>query len=332
MKLFRERNPITVGLVGAVVLALAGLATFYSDELPVIGGGTTYTAQFGEAGGIKPDDEVRVAGVKVGKVLAVELGDDHVDVRFRVKDTWVGDRTTAAIRIKTLLGQKNLVLDPMGDAPLRPGTPIPVERTTSPYDVQQVFGDLAVTARRIDSHQLAESLRTMAETFSASTPEDVRTALDGLSALSTTLASRDDELATLLANTREVSGTLARRTGQFEDLLRDGGTLLSELDRRRESIRQLLVGTRSLATELRDLVAENNTQLGPALDKLERVTEVLQRNQDELTAGLERVGPYYRLLGNTVGNGRWIDSYLCGLVPSPAGEGDCLPPRTGGTR
>ncbi|KAA5827140.1 MCE family protein [Saccharopolyspora hirsuta] len=328
MKSFRQRDPVAVGIVGALLMTLLGLGTYFSDELPVIGGGTTYAAEFDEAAGLKPGDEVRVAGVKVGEVRDVALAGDRVRVAFRVEDVWLGDRTSAAIRIKTLLGQKNLVLDPVGSAELDPDEVIPRERTTSPYDVNDAFGDLAEAAGAIDTAQLAESFRTLSATLSASTPQDVRAAFDGLSALSHTLASRDEELTNLLNNTARISTTLGDRSAAFESLIRDGDRLLTELNARREAIGKLFTGTRNLAVELKGLVADNQRTLGPALDQLERVSTVLQRNQDRLTESLVRAGPFYRMIGNAVGNGRWVDTYICGLVPSPSGS--CTPPRAGG--
>ena len=328
MKSFRQRNPVTVGIVGTLLMTLVGLGTYYSDELPVVGGGTTYTARFAEAAGLKASDEVRVAGVKVGEVRDVALDGGQVLVSFRVKDVWLGDRTSAAITIKTLLGQKNLVLDPVGAAELDPDVPIPRDRTTSPYDVNEVFGDLAEATGAIDTAQLAESFRTLSATLSASAPQDVRSAFDGLSALSRTLASRDDELTRLLDNTAKISTTLGDRSAAFESLIRDGDKLLTELNTRREAIGKLFTGARNLAVELKGLVADNQQTLGPALDQLERVSTVLQRNQDKLTESLVRAGPFYRMIGNAVGNGRWIDTYICGLVPEPSGS--CTPPRAGG--
>ena len=51
---------------------------FQAADLPLIGGGDTYFAAFSEAGGLKANDEVRVAGVRVGKVQQVDLAGDHV--------------------------------------------------------------------------------------------------------------------------------------------------------------------------------------------------------------------------------------------------------------
>ncbi|WP_244223880.1 MCE family protein [Amycolatopsis circi] len=330
IKPFRLRNPIAVGAVTALLMALVGTATFFSDDLPILGGGTTYKAEFREAAGLKPNDEVRVAGVKVGEVTGVGLAGDHVEVLFRVKDTWVGNRTTAAIKIKTLLGQKNLVLDPVGDGELNPDQPIPVGRTSSPYDVTAVFNDLAGTVGAIDTGQLAQAFRTLSETLGASAPSDVRTAFNGIAALSQTLASRDDELVKLFQNTNKVSKTLGERSNQIQALIRDGTTLLKELNDRKDAIAKLFSGVKNLSIQLRGLVAENQKTLGPALDQLDRVATVLQRNQGRLEDSLRLAGPFYRLLGNAVGNGRWIDTYLCGLVPNGATPGSCLPPKNGG--
>lgn len=108
----KRRSPAVAGALGILVVLLATLSAFFLDSLPLIGAGSTYTAQFSEAAGLKPSNEVRIAGVKVGKVTAVELDGDHVNVDFKVTDAWVGNETSASIQIKTILGQKYLALDP----------------------------------------------------------------------------------------------------------------------------------------------------------------------------------------------------------------------------
>ncbi|MET0135574.1 MAG: MCE family protein [Kibdelosporangium sp.] len=329
----QERNQAAIGAISIVVLTLVGLTAFYSDDLPIVGGGTTYTAQFSEAAGLTAGTEVRAAGVKIGTVKEVDLDGDHVRVRFRVKNAWIGDRSTVAIRIKTLLGSKYLAVDPQGSADQDPGQPIPMNRTTSPYDINQVFDQLARTVGEIDTTKLSDALNVLSDTF-ADSPQQVRSALAGLSALSRTISSRDEELAELLANTQQVSRSFADRNDQIETLLKDGGLLLDEIHKRRDSISSLLSGSRELAKQLSGLVSDNHTRLRPALEQLDRVNTVLQRNQDNLTRSLQLAGPYYRLLGNAGGSGRWLDMYVCGLIapvgaPPEAdpGDGNCIPPK-----
>jgi len=312
MRSFGERNPIMIAIIGLLVGCLVLAGTFFSADLPVIGGGTTYSADFAEAAGLRSGNEVRVAGVKVGTVRSVDLQGTHVVVRFRVKHTWLGDRSTAAIKIKTLLGQKYLAVDPQGSRALPPGQPIPLDRTTAPYDVTEAFQNLGSTVGQIDTGQLAKSFDTISVAFQHS-PAGVRSMLQGLSALSKTIASRDDQLRTLLANTQRVTRTLSDRDSQFATLIGDGNLLLAELQKRRDAITSLLAGTRELSSQLSGLVADNDRTLAPALAQLDAVTDVLARNQNNLDNALRLAGPYYGLLNNTLGNGRWMDVYLCGL-------------------
>jgi phospholipid/cholesterol/gamma-HCH transport system substrate-binding protein len=327
MRSFRSRNPITIGITGLIVIGLGLLAAIYSDDLPIIGGGTTYKAEFSEAAGIKSTDEVRIAGVKVGKVTGVKLSGDKVLVSFKVKDAWVGDRTRAAIKIKTLLGQKFLSLEPDGTTEMDPSAPIPRSRTLAPYDVLEAFRGLAETVDAVDTPQLAKSFEVLTDTFSG-TSDNVKGALNGLSALSKTISSRDDQLAKLLDNTQQISQTLADRDAEVAKLLEDGNKLLDEIRKRKDAISSLLTGTQKLSVQLRGLVDDNNKQLDPVLTQLDQFTKMLQRNQDDLGKGIEKLAPFVRQFTNTLGNGRWFDNYICGLLPpsiGPINPQGCLP-------
>lgn len=326
MKSFRERNPVRLGVLGTIVLVALGALAYFWPELPGIRG-DTYEAEFSEAAGLRPNDEVRVAGIKVGEVSAVELDVDRVLVTFRVDDTWIGDRTTAAIKIKTLLGRKFLALHPTGADEQDPDVRIGLDRTVTPYDVTQAFEGLADTAGAIDTTQLAESFRTISDTF-ADSPAHVRSALDGLTALSRTISSRDDQLAQLLTNTRQITSTLAGSNEEFDKLIEDGALLLTELNNRRDAIHDLLTGTTELAKQLSGLVADNQKQLGPALEQLDVVTDVLTKYGDKLEQSLKLAGPYFRAVNNATGSGRWIDAYVCGLVPE--NRDPCVAPRLPG--
>src|SRR3954454_10602051 len=95
---FREKNPVVIGAVSLALIAAFVLAAFKAEDLPLIGGGDTYYAAFSEAGGLKANAEVRVAGVRVGKVSAIELVNNHVRVAFKVqKGVDFGSKTGAAI-------------------------------------------------------------------------------------------------------------------------------------------------------------------------------------------------------------------------------------------
>ncbi len=314
---FRERNPVVVGAISLAVVALLIFAAFNAQNLPIIGGGDVYYAAFKEAGGLKANDEVRVAGVRVGKVEKVELDGDHVKVTFRIQDhADFGRDTRADIKVKTLLGAMYLSLEPAGSGQLAAGSEIPVDRTSSPYDVVKAFSGLAETSDKIDTDQLAGALTTLAD-LTRNTPEEFRSALDGVSRLSNNVAAKDAQIDTLLGNLRNVAGVLHARDQDIVGLMRDSDVLFRALVKRRQSVHRLLVSTSTLSTELTRLVRQSRADLTPALTHLQSVVDVLNKNEDNIDNSLRLMAPFYRVFANTLGNGPWFDTYIQNIPPVP---------------
>ncbi|MDX6738283.1 MCE family protein [Actinocorallia sp. A-T 12471] len=322
MRPFRERNPAALGAV-----ALAGIATGIAlalnlDSLPVIGGGTTYHAHFAEAAGLKEGEEVRVAGVKVGKVTGLDLEGDHVRVDFKVdKDLHVGDASELEIKIKTLLGAHYLALDPRGRAKQRPAKAIPISRTTVPYEVVPALSDLTRNVEEIDTDQLAKSFDTLSETFENS-PEEIKASLRGLRRISETISSRDDELSELIDRAKDVTGVLNERQDDLVQLVKDGDKVLQAVKARRQTIHELLVNTYALAQQLNALIDENEDEIKPLLANLKKVTGILLDNRENLDRTIQLMAVYGRQFTDATGQGRWFDSYIQNLLPLPVSIGD----------
>ncbi|MPY83555.1 MAG: MCE family protein [Actinophytocola sp.] len=326
MKPLAERNQALVGAVTVLVLVTSVLAALNADRLPIIGGGTTHAAYFAESAGLMPDNEVQIAGVRAGKISSVELDGTRVRVEFVLDGPAegelprLGDQTAASIQIKTLLGEKYLALVPRGGGTLDPGRPIPLRRTTTPFQVQDAFNQLGTTMSDVDTKQLAGSFDAISGAL-AGAPEHIDGALQGLSALSKTVAERDDELARLLDNTHRVSKLVASRNDRLRKVIHDGSALLGELQARKRAIDNLLTGTQAVAEQLSGMVADNRARLTPALRKLDVVTGVLHRNVANIDRSLELLAPFTRLGANATGNGRWFEGYLCGFLPPTTSAG-----------
>ena len=326
----QPRRPVLIAVIGLLVIGAISWIAFNTNDLPFVSSGTSYTAYFTEAAGLAPGNTVRVAGVTVGTVTGVSLDGAQVKVSFDVKNAWVGDDSTVAIDIVTILGEKDLTVDPLGPAPQDPSKPIPASRTTSPYDVTQALQEVGTVFQQVDTTSVAKALEEISATF-ASTPPAVHQALTGLAALSQTIASQDSQIATLLQGTSQLSGTVASEDSEFQALINDGNLLLAELGQQRQAIGSLLTGTEALSVQLETLVRNDNSTLGPLLANLDKVTTVLERNQANLQEALQLAGPYTRLTGNLVGSGPWFDTYLCGLIPQSYGGTQpttgCEPPK-----
>ena len=176
------------------------------------------------------------------------------------------------------------------------------------------FSQLTTTTEQIDVPQLSTSLDVLATEFKDSPPQ-VKASLEGLTRLSRSIASRDQQLDELLAHAKDVSGTLAARNGEVASLIEDGDLLLAELQKRRAAIHTLLTNTAALASQVTGLVRDNRAQLQPALTQLQQVLTTLRKHQDDLDAGIKAMAPFTRVFANTLGNGRWFDTYIPNLVP-----------------
>jgi phospholipid/cholesterol/gamma-HCH transport system substrate-binding protein len=300
-------NPVPIGVVSLVFLLLLVTLALNLGRLPFTSG-TGYSAAFSEAAGLRSGDAVMVAGVAVGKVTGVSLEDAHVRVDFDLTDGSVhlGARPTASIQIATLLGNKYLSLTPSGSGSWAPDHEIPLADTQAPYDIEPALQGLSQTVQRINTHQLADALNTLATTFQHA-PADLRSTLTGLSRLSRTIASRNTELGQLLQRTSAVTGVLAQRRVQFAQLLGDGDKLLTELDQRREVINQLLVNTTRLARQLTGLVHDNQASIGPMLTHLHTVLALLDSNQSNLDHIIKGLYVFVRGEVDATGAGPWFD-------------------------
>lgn len=315
MKPFRERNPVVVGAVGVLVIALfLGLAS-QASKLPFVGSGPTYAAEFTEVGGLKKGDDVRMNGVLVGEVSDLELRGDKVRVSFRVKSERdrLGRDTGASVRIKTLLGTMYVALEPAGSGALEQGAVIPASRTTPPYDIVQAFGDLSETTQEIDTDQLAYAMKTLGEVTSK-TPDVFQKAVKGVTALSENLAARDEQIKTLLKNIDGISGVLADRNSEVITLFKDGGVLFDALTERRQAIHDVLVGVTQMSDEIDALVSDTRADLKPALDHLAGVVKVLRHNEKNITEALQQLPAFYAMVSNNAGSGPWLDGFVYNLL------------------
>ena len=321
MKMFRERNPRPLGAI--VLVSLVALVAFVLNINNLVATfGEHYTAELGEAAGIKQGDPVMVSGLKVGRVSSVELGGEGVLVEFTITTGGIhlGSETIARVGLATVLGDKSLVVESQGEGTMAVGATIPIERTTSPYDVAAALGDLTTEAGRLDVDQVVQALDAVSATLEGSGPE-LRAAIDGIGRISQTVASRDASLRSLLAHTDDFAGVLADRSQDLVELVHAGNLILAELVQRRQDLEQLLGNVTSMARQLNGLVADNRDGLRATLTELDRVIALLRANEANVSQAIRGLSDYATGLGEVVSSGPFFAAYLQNLLP-----GNLFPP------
>ncbi|RHW23623.1 MCE family protein [Nocardioides immobilis] len=306
------------GVIGTVTLVLVVVAAFNINRLPLIGNSDVIHVQFAEAAGLGSGDAVMISGARVGKVREVRIEDEYVvaDIVLTDGDIELGDRTEARIITITLLGRAAVELDPRGSGELEAGETIPVDRTSSPYNLTSTLNQLTETTAEIDKEQLAEALEEASATLSASSP-DLGPALNGITALSSAVSANDDELRSLVDRADRVTAVLAGRDEQIASLLGAGRSLLSEVHARQDVVISLLHSARELSAQLRLMIRDTDDVLGPALEELDDVVDVLNKNKANLQGTITGLRGYVTAYGEAVSSGPWFDVYLQNLT-SPA--------------
>jgi phospholipid/cholesterol/gamma-HCH transport system substrate-binding protein len=234
-------------------------------------------------------------------------------VKFHVaNNVRLGDRTEAAVRLKTLLGAKILEVTPRGEG--QQSGPIPLERTTPAYQLPDALSDLSTTISGLNTDQVSNSLAVLADTFS-NTPPDLRVAVAGVARFSQTLDARDAQLRNLLATAGKATKVLAERSDEVARLVGDTDALLVQLNSQRAALDHISNNLSAVAKQITGFIAENRQTLRPALDKLNGVLTMVDNRKERVQKALVGLNRYALGLGESVSSGPFFKAYVANLVP-----------------
>lgn len=322
MKSFRDRNPIAIGLVSvAVIGALVGLA-FMAGIQHLFERSYAMSGIFADAAGIRAGDDVRVAGVKAGRVTSVEPNRSagNVIVRFVVDDDVdLGLETSAEIALQTLLGTKYLRLSGQVERPYLADAPaaervIPIERTKTPFDVFELTRVGTRTIEATDTAKLNELVTQLAD-VTGGKHDELQQLLEGINQLSTALNERDAELRSLLDRADQLSGTLAEKDETLVALIDASRGILDLVERRQGDIGRGIDAGALTVEQLSSVVAGHKSQLDLLLETLHPTLDIVDRRQADLDRTLAWLGAGGYGLARGAAHGPWADIYVRSLGP-----------------
>jgi phospholipid/cholesterol/gamma-HCH transport system substrate-binding protein len=320
IKNFRERSPLIVGIISIAAIAAATTFAFFIDRIPALKQAYEVKAEFKDAAGVTSENQVRVAGIKVGTVKSVELAGDRVLVTMEIDNgTEIPDDAFAEIKLATLLGTKFIDIEAKGGGPfLEDGATIPVERTTVPYEIYQASNQGTNVLEGLDGKALNEMLVELTE-LTRIAEDEIGIALEGLNDLGQGINAKDEELRSLLAGADDLTALLDEEGDNIVRLIDSSNDVLGSLARQREEVQSLLEVTNIMARDVTSLLRENEGNIDSILTDLHRALVVLERNVEHLDQALEYAGPSSRYFGSIFTQGRWGDIYSCAII----GTGSC---------
>ncbi len=313
MRTLEGSNRVRNGLMGIVILVIVlGVGQSFAS-VPMLFATPTYYAQFADTGGIAGGDKVRIHGVDVGKVRSMSIDGDKVVIGYSLQGTQIGTESRAAIRTDTILGRRNIEIEPRGTKPLRANGMLPLGQTTTPYQIYDAFFDVTKAASEWDTETVKRSLNVLSETIDQTYPH-LSAALDGVARFSDTIGKRDDQIKQLLANANKIAGILGNRSAQINQLLVNAQSLLGAINERNYAVSMLLERVGSFSEQVKGFI-DDNPNLNRVLEQLRTISDVLRERRGDLMQTLTTVAKFVASLGEAVASGPYFKVMLVNLLP-----------------
>ena len=313
MRTLEGSNRVRNGLMGIIVLLLVlGVGQSFAS-VPMLFATPTYYAQFSDTGGINTGDKVRIAGVDVGRVRSMRIDGDKVVIGYSLGGTQIGTQSRAAIRTDTILGRRNIEIEPRGSEALRANGVLPLGQTTTPYQIYDAFFDVTKAASGWDTQTVKRSLNVLSETIDQTYPH-LSAALDGVARFSDTIGKRDDQIKQLLANANKIAGVLGSRSEQVNRLLVNAQSLLAAINERQYAVSMLLERVSSFSEQVRGFI-NDNPNLNHVLEQLRTISDILNARRGDLMQTLTTVAKFVASLGEAVASGPFFKVLLVNLLP-----------------
>ncbi|MFE3543969.1 MCE family protein [Nocardia sp. NPDC059177] len=310
-----RRSVAGLGVFLAVALALISM-TFVTLNRGVDGSTTSYSALFTDATGLRVGDDVRMAGVRVGRVDAVELDGIRARVRFRVQNEQrlYGD-TIAAITYQNVIGQRYLGLSRgevrvAGELPA--GGEIPVERTEPSFDLSALLNGFEPLFSGLDPRQVDNVTAALVTALQGDVGSLTRL-IEQMSTLAQTLAGPDQILGAVIANLNQVVGNLAGRRAELGTLLGRTRTIVDGLARHREELMTTLTEVSGVADRMATIVAEDRPALDRLLSREPGFTRHFEENKDQFAYLGFNLPALLKGIARVSQEGANLNVYLCNL-------------------
>lgn len=276
-------------LLGAFIVGAGGLLAYMALA---VGGfstapGVHVKAKFASAAGLVKDANVSIAGVEVGKVEGLAVEHDHAVVSLFVRqDAGVRQDVVAAVRAKSLLGEKYVELLPQSSSAPLLADGGEIGETRSSVEVDELLAALGPVIKQVDPNDVAKLVKAVA----------------------TTVDSEQGSIQKLLRNAGEASehlnGLLAKNGTKIDGMIGNLSTLSASGAKLVTEKGPTLARTLDNADKLTTALAADTPGL---LAKADRVAGRLDKVTGEIEAGAPHLG---RDLGKTL---KSADAALVGL-------------------
>ncbi|MFI9503423.1 MCE family protein [Nocardia sp. NPDC052566] len=311
------RKPLLGFGLFALVSVLVTAVIWNTLARPVSGATNTYTAIFSDVLGLREGDDVRIAGVRIGKVGPVELDrDNNARVTLLVqRDQRLYHNSKALVRYQNLIGRRYIALTRAegGDAgPLPAGAEIPLARTEPSFDISTLLNGFqplfqVLTPQQVNnlSETLIQALQGDGVSLSAFITQAATLAAD--------FRRRDALLGDVIDNLSGVMAGLARRGAELETLVTQTRSLIGGLYEQGQSLQRSTVQIAAATSSLVDMFGKVQPKLRTAQTATRDALTLLLDNGAKLDQAAIDLPAILSDAGRFSSEGAYTKAYVCRL-------------------
>lgn len=310
----RRRGVISVFVIAAVLAATA--VAFVSPA-----GKNTYTAQLNSSGGLRAGDEVRVAGIPVGKVLRVRVSGAVVEASFAVVRTVnVGTESRIDVKLLTPLGGHYLALSPKGAIPLGRNA-IPPEHASVPFEINDIFQEFTPLVQQVDGQTIHDTYTQLTDAVQKY-PDSLRDFLRSTRTLIHALSQSSEDYRRDLNYVNEYGRAFASGADQVAVLMNQFAVIGRKYTPNSVDIVELFAQLAELSRMLDRLGTAYERDFKPMLNGIDDIFDTLFAYPEKVGQAADQLGQIVKIVGPMLsGNGITIDE-SDRVIP---GQDICLP-------
>ncbi|MGH3519913.1 MAG: MCE family protein [Haloechinothrix sp.] len=309
--------PVLLRLGGFLVVTLLCTALVSNTLYRPFGQSTTsYQAEFVDVVGLKKGSDVRIAGVRVGRVNDIELTGEHATVTFEVVDEQrVPADAEAAIRYADLLGARFVALRPGGNSPetLAEGATIPLERTRPAVDLTELFNGFQPVFSTLQPSEVNQLAGELVAVFDGQ-GGTLNSLLAHVARLTENFAAQDEVIGEVLTNLRGVTDFALKHQPDFRRLIDSLAGLASGMAKSRGQLGDAIDASSELARSLSGLMTDVRPALERDMRALNGIAGTLVDEKDQFAVVLRGMPDTLSALNRALEYAAWLNVYICNLT------------------
>ncbi|MBO0852583.1 MAG: MCE family protein [Nocardia sp.] len=312
-----------VALGAAVVLVAIGVLVAATAVYLHPLGQRVISFETTDAASITTGEDVRAAGVTVGKVSGMTIEPNAVRVDLNIdRSTFVGSDSTIDVRMLTPVGGYAVTLISAGEIPLPSHGVIPVDRVQVPYSIADVLQAVPHVTDNVKGGTIDANIDQIASALQHNNTS-IKSIIDGMNSIATVMDQQRNQVHKIMDVSAEYLGTFNRSRDIVFELERQVDIVISTYDNAMAGFNETWERLGDILFRLLPVLkfyVEHKDELRTAVEKARSSITALQQDLgpalDNMKGLQQRLRAWLGPQGlKTIGGGTLLASDVC--VPTP---------------